>query len=87
MDLWKGGSLLNPVIGLRLDTLTPRLTIGALDPNDYAGEINWVLADFGPQERRESKYVPFRIDGLKGWNGSFINFGEDVLNAGFSIGE
>ncbi|KAG8716897.1 hypothetical protein FRC09_015043 [Ceratobasidium sp. 395] len=36
--------LLNPVWGLRLGGDNPQLTIGALDPNDYEGEINWVPA-------------------------------------------
>ncbi|KAG8938527.1 hypothetical protein FRC03_007133, partial [Tulasnella sp. 419] len=40
--LHKSGNLLNPVVGLKLGGSSPRLTIGALDPNDYDGEINWV---------------------------------------------
>ncbi|KAG8795753.1 hypothetical protein FRC12_010194 [Ceratobasidium sp. 428] len=38
------GQLLNPIWGLRLGGDNPQLTIGALDPNDYEGEINWVPA-------------------------------------------
>ena len=27
--------ILNPVVGLRFDPIRPKMTIGALDPNDY----------------------------------------------------
>ncbi|KAG8948708.1 hypothetical protein FRC03_000586 [Tulasnella sp. 419] len=40
--LHQSANLLNPVVGLKLGGANPRLTIGALDPNDYDGEINWV---------------------------------------------
>ncbi|TFK67422.1 acid protease [Pluteus cervinus] len=70
--MWDAGTLMNPVIGMRLDPLKPRLTIGALDPEDYVGEINWVETGTGG-----SVFSPFKIDGLKGYNGSFIPFGVD----------
>ncbi|KAH7342035.1 aspartic peptidase domain-containing protein [Rhizoctonia solani] len=54
--------LLNPVWGLRLGGETPHLTIGALDPNDYEGEINWV-----PLVNDSSR---IQIDALKGYNGN-----------------
>ncbi|KAF8754104.1 Mitochondrial carrier [Rhizoctonia solani] len=56
------GQLLNPVWGLRMGGENPQLTIGALDPNDYEGEINWVpLIDDSPK---------IQIDALKGYNGN-----------------
>ncbi|CUA75878.1 putative protein YuaQ [Escherichia coli K-12] [Rhizoctonia solani] len=54
--------LLNPVWGLRLGGENPQLTIGALDPNDYEGEINWV-----PLVNDSSR---IQIDALKGYNGN-----------------
>ncbi|TDL21184.1 acid protease [Rickenella mellea] len=57
------GLLLNPVIGLILNPRNPKLTIGALDPNDYEGEINWVPA-------LDDSHVD--IDGFYGFNGSRI---------------
>lgn len=77
--LWDQGSLLNPVMGLRWDPLKPRLTIGALDPEDYVGAINWV-----PLEDRYSTVTggiyqtnEFPIDGVKGFNGSLLPFPEN----------
>ncbi|TFK67418.1 acid protease [Pluteus cervinus] len=72
--MWEAGTLMNPVIGMRLDPLKPRLTIGALDPEDYVGEINWVETG-----SHHSIFPSFKIDGLKGYNGSFIPFGVDNL--------
>ncbi|CAE6514824.1 unnamed protein product [Rhizoctonia solani] len=54
--------LLNPVWGLRLGGKNPQLAIGALDPNDYEGEINWV-----PLVNDSSR---IQIDALKGYNGN-----------------
>ncbi|KAJ1307266.1 hypothetical protein OPQ81_001379 [Rhizoctonia solani] len=56
------GQLLNPVWGLRLGGENPQLTIGALDPEDYEGEINWV-----PLVNDSSM---IQIDALKGFNGN-----------------
>ncbi|KAK1224915.1 hypothetical protein PQX77_012155 [Marasmius sp. AFHP31] len=44
----------------------PRLTIGALDPNEYEGEINWVpeLQDSGRIE----------VDAFKGYQGNIVPF-------------
>ncbi|KAG7093193.1 hypothetical protein E1B28_006882 [Marasmius oreades] len=42
LRLYEEGQLLNPVWGLRMGGSNPRLTIGALDPTEYQGEINWV---------------------------------------------
>lgn len=67
-SLYKSGALLNPVIGLRSDTTRPRLTVGALDPEDYEGEINWVEVIRTPG----TNYPTFKIDGFKGFNGKFI---------------
>ncbi|KAF8606447.1 acid protease [Ceratobasidium sp. AG-I] len=44
LSLYEQGQLLNPVWGLRTAGGNGSLTIGALDPNDYEGEINWVPA-------------------------------------------
>ncbi|KAG8755635.1 hypothetical protein FRC12_010826 [Ceratobasidium sp. 428] len=58
------GQLLNPVWGLRLGGDNPQLTIGALDPNDYEGEINWVPAvGDGPV---------IQADAWKGYQGNVI---------------
>ena len=74
---WQQGALLNPVIGLRIDPLKPRLTVGALDPEDYEGEINWVeLETTSPKSLHTIK-----VDGIKGYNGSFIPFGVSGLTA------
>jgi hypothetical protein len=56
------GRLLDPVWGLRMGGENPQLTIGALDPSDYEGEINWV-----PLLNDSSK---IQIDALKGYNGN-----------------
>ncbi|CAE6414205.1 unnamed protein product [Rhizoctonia solani] len=56
------GQLLNPVWGVRLTGADPRLTIGALDPNDYEGDINWVLAV------NDSNHV--EVEAIKGYNGN-----------------
>ncbi|GAB1519480.1 hypothetical protein RhiTH_002548 [Rhizoctonia solani] len=56
------GRLLNPVWGIRLSGADPRLTIGALDPNDYEGDINWVPAV------NDSNHV--EVEAIKGYNGN-----------------
>ncbi|KAK0220960.1 aspartic peptidase domain-containing protein [Armillaria nabsnona] len=73
--LWDDGSLLNPVVGLRLDPIKPRLTIGALDPKDYSGEINWVEMETLTADFTNA----IKIDGVKGFNGSFLPFGGDLI--------
>ncbi|KAF8647978.1 hypothetical protein AX16_006426 [Volvariella volvacea WC 439] len=95
-QLWDQGALLNPVIGIRLDLVRPRITIGALDPEDYVGEINWVevrgaraRARPGQAEGDESASEGWRedafvIDGLKGYNGSFIPFDTQEISATLS---
>ncbi|KAL4244383.1 peptidase A1 family protein [Abortiporus biennis] len=72
-ELYKSGQLLNPVVGLRLDPLRPRMTIGALDPNDYQGMINWVQIEENQPDY--TQYNLIQIDGVKGRNGSFLPFG------------
>ncbi|KAF8606418.1 acid protease, partial [Ceratobasidium sp. AG-I] len=58
------GQLLNPVWGLRLAGGNGSLTIGALDPNEYEGEINWVPAlDDQPM---------IHVDAFKGANGNTL---------------
>ena len=39
-DLYRSGELIDPVIGMRLDPVNPRLTVGAIDPEDYEGVGN-----------------------------------------------
>ncbi|KAF8647977.1 hypothetical protein AX16_006425 [Volvariella volvacea WC 439] len=91
--LWEQGVLLNPVVGLRLNPAGAKMTIGALNPEDYVGTINWVEVrgararatpegDGGTDEGwREDA---FAIDGLKGYNGSFIPFDADEISATLS---
>ncbi|KAF8656482.1 hypothetical protein AX16_002501 [Volvariella volvacea WC 439] len=74
--LWDSGALLNPVVGIRLDHDQPRMTIGALDPADYVGTINWIEVQGQTNE--------FAIDGLKGYDGSFIPFDADEIIATLS---
>ncbi|KAF8656487.1 hypothetical protein AX16_002506 [Volvariella volvacea WC 439] len=95
-QLWDQGALLNPVIGLRTDQVNPKMTIGALDQNDYVGTINWIeirgtCAHTSPGEAegghtgcedwREDGFI---IDGLKGYNGSFIPFDTSEITATLS---
>ncbi|KAJ8579494.1 acid protease [Rhizopogon salebrosus TDB-379] len=77
LKMYKSGQLLNPVVGMRFDPMNPKITIGALDPNDYQGQINWV-----PLTTPNSTWTyknTFMIDGLKGYNGSFIPESENLL--------
>lgn len=79
-QLWNTGKLLNPVIGMRFFPENPKLTIGALDPADYEGEINWVQMET-PNESWDLLNA-FKIDGFKGYNGSFFPYGStDTLTA------
>ncbi|KAF8593446.1 acid protease [Ceratobasidium sp. AG-I] len=58
------GQLLNPVWGLRLAGGNGSLTIGALDPNEYEGEVNWVPA-LGDQP-------VIHVDAFKGYQGNTL---------------
>jgi len=71
--LWNAGKLLNPVIGMRFHPENSKLTIGALDPADYEGEINWVQLE--TQNPSWNSANLFKIDGFKGYNGSFFPYG------------
>jgi hypothetical protein len=82
--LWENGKLLNPVIGMRFNPENPKLTIGALDPADYEGEINWVQMET-PNESWNLLNV-FKIDGFKGYNGSFFPYGSSDTMAGINSG-
>ncbi|KAF8606416.1 acid protease [Ceratobasidium sp. AG-I] len=64
LRLEEQGQLLNPVWGLRLAGGNGSLTIGALDPNDYEGEINWVPA-LGDQPM-------IHVDAFKGYQGNVL---------------
>ncbi|KAG6370753.1 hypothetical protein JVT61DRAFT_10955 [Boletus reticuloceps] len=68
--LYASNQLLNPVIGLRLDPDNPKITIGALDENDYQGNLNWVPI-FTPNASWQFRNI-ITLDGLKGYNGSFL---------------
>lgn len=72
-QLWSNGRLLNPVIGMKFSPQNPKLTIGALDPSDYEGEINWVQLETPDP----SWYLPnvFKMNGFKGYDGSLFNVG------------
>ncbi|KAF9236440.1 aspartic peptidase domain-containing protein [Melanogaster broomeanus] len=78
--LYQSSSLLNPVIGMRFDPANPKLTIGALDPNDYAGTINWVEMTKYPDSNGDY-YNTFNLDGVKGYNGEFVPFGRNLTAA------
>ena len=69
-------TLLNPVLGMRFDPVNPKLTVGALDPADYDGEINWVQMETpGPTWTYANA---FKVDGVKGYNGSFLSLGSQL---------
>ncbi|KAF9224515.1 acid protease [Gyrodon lividus] len=78
--LHQSSSLLNPVIGMRFDAARPKLTIGALDPNDYEGTINWVEMNQHPDASADY-YNTFNVDGVKGYNGEFVPFGGNLTAA------
>jgi hypothetical protein len=82
-QMWETGKLLNPVIGFRFDPRKPRITIGALDPVDYAGALNWVPITEASSVNTLDSFV---IYGIKGYNGSFIPIG-DNLKAIFGSGD
>jgi hypothetical protein len=75
--LYQSGQLLNPVVGFRFDPLNPKITIGALDPADYDGNLNWV--EINAPDASFDSLNTFGIDGLKGYNGSFIPIGNNLI--------
>lgn len=75
----KSSSLLNPVVGMRFDPANPKLTIGALDPNDYEGTINWVPLNQTPDPEGDY-FNTFGFDGVKGYDGKFVPY-TGILNA------
>ncbi|KAG2130898.1 aspartic peptidase domain-containing protein [Suillus clintonianus] len=77
-QLYQSKQLLNPVIGMRFDPRSPKLTVGALDANDYEGTINWVQLESNPSW---DAFNTFQVDGLKGYNGSFVPQGSGGLFA------
>lgn len=81
-QLWENDKLIDPVVGLRFNPSNPRLTLGSLDPADYAGEINWIQLET-PQDSYNLANV-FKIDGFKGHNGSFFPFGSSDTLAGIN---
>ncbi|KAH0839481.1 aspartic peptidase domain-containing protein [Lanmaoa asiatica] len=77
--LHESSSLLNPVVGMRFDPANPKLTIGALDPNDYEGTINWVQLNQTPNPK-DDYFNTFNFDGVKGYDGRFVPY-MGILNA------
>ncbi|EGO30161.1 hypothetical protein SERLADRAFT_454467 [Serpula lacrymans var. lacrymans S7.9] len=75
-QLLQSNQLLNPVVGMRFDPKNPKMTIGALDPADYEGEINWVEMET-PVNSWDFPNV-FKLDGIKGYNGSFLPWGNNL---------
>jgi hypothetical protein len=65
---------------MRFDPANPKLTIGALDPNDYEGTINWVEMSQHPDPNGDY-YNTFSVDGVKGYNGTFLPFGGNLTAA------
>ena len=85
--LYASNQLLNPVIGMRLDPINPKITIGALDENDYQGNLNWVPITT-PNASWTFRNI-FTLDGLKGYNSSFLPNTSAIyasLNSGTSVG-
>jgi len=72
-QLHQSSSLLNPVVGMRFDPANPKLTIGALDPNDYEGTINWVELNQTPDAEGDY-FNTFNFDGVKGYDGQFVPY-------------
>jgi hypothetical protein len=80
-QLWNQGSLMNPVMGMRLDPIKARFTLGALDSEDYEGEINWTaVEDRYDSESGSISVNEFKIDGVKGFNGSLLPFGDHLTS-------
>ena len=79
-QLHQSSSLLNPVIGMRFDPANPKLTVGALDPNDYEGTINWVQLNENPDPNGDY-FNTFSFDGVKGYDGQFVQFNESLTAA------
>ncbi|KAG6369912.1 hypothetical protein JVT61DRAFT_13379 [Boletus reticuloceps] len=85
--LYATNQLLNPVIGMRFDPLSPKITIGALDENDYQGHLNWVPI-ITPNASWSFRNM-FTLDGLKGYNGSVLPNSSATyatLDSGVSVG-
>jgi len=61
---------------MRFDPANPKITIGALDENDYQGNLNWVPITT-PNASWDFKNI-FTLDGLKGYNGSFLPNSTDI---------
>ncbi|KIJ13949.1 hypothetical protein PAXINDRAFT_13273 [Paxillus involutus ATCC 200175] len=65
---------------MRFDPANPKLTISELDPNDYEGTINWVEMSQNP-DLNGDYYNMFNVDGVKGYNGTFVPFGGNLTAA------
>ncbi|KAJ3481632.1 hypothetical protein NLI96_g7535 [Meripilus lineatus] len=62
-DLYRSGELIDPVIGMRLDPANPRLTVGALNSEDYEGTLNWV--EIVPNKHNFTQSNVFEFDGFR----------------------
>lgn len=71
-DLYQSGELIDPVIGMRLDPENPKLTVGAIDPADYEGTLNWV--ELEPDNKDYTQYHVFKFDGFQGRNGTMAPY-------------
>lgn len=78
-DLYRSGELIDPVIGMRLDPENPKFTVGAIDPADYEGTLNWV--ELEPDNKDYTQYHVFKFDGFKGRNGSFAPYPDSPMLA------
>ncbi|KAJ3481626.1 hypothetical protein NLI96_g7533 [Meripilus lineatus] len=77
--LYNSGELMDPVIGMRLDPVNPRLTVGAIDPEDYEGILNWV--EIEPENKEYTNYHVFKFDGFQGRNGSLAPYTDSPMLA------
>lgn len=58
---------------MRFDPVNPKITIGALDPNDYEGTINWVQLNQSPDPNGDY-FNTFNFDGVKGYDGQLVPY-------------
>lgn len=65
---------------MRFDPANPKITIGALDPNDYEGTINWVPLNPSPDPNGDYGNT-FSFDGVKGYDDQFVPYGANLTAA------
>lgn len=67
-QLFRNRLLLNPVVGIDLDVQSnsSHITLGALAPDDYEGELNWIEASVEGVATIPNQFsVEVKIDGFK----------------------